>query len=138
MHFPAKTIGPPTILLVDDELDILESLSDVVHEFVPAAIVRTAAGGALALDILKAAHVDLIITDYRMPQMDGLQFLEHVRKLNPSLPAIMISAFVDPRWEARAVNELGVKYLLRKPLDLHLFDAVLKSIFAVTPVLPNK
>ncbi|MBI4876461.1 MAG: response regulator [Acidobacteria bacterium] len=57
--------------------------------------ITTAASGSEALDEFSGASFDLLITDYRMPRMNGKELIERVRKQSPTLPVILLSGFVD-------------------------------------------
>lgn len=116
------------VLLVDDEEDILVSLEALFRRDIPECRVLTAASGRAALDTLARERVHLIITDYRMPGMNGLDFLARARKAAPGVPSIMITAFPDPELAARAVNEFGVGLFIAKPFDLAYLLEVVRSL----------
>jgi len=81
-----------TILVVDDEPDILQAIQATLNAFRPADTVLTAASGPAALEVLRTQHVDLILTDFRMPEMDGMQFLEAAQDLAPKAPRHLAKA----------------------------------------------
>jgi DNA-binding NtrC family response regulator len=81
------------ILIVDDDVEILETLRDAFSYLLPEVDVLTARSGAEGLAQIRAGPVHLIIADYRMPEMDGLEFLDRAQKLAPAAAAIVISAF---------------------------------------------
>lgn len=112
----------PRVLLVDDNRPLVENLKEVLEtEGVRAEI---AADGEEALSRLEEAPFDAVITDMRMPGMDGLQVLREIRRRWPETPVIVMTAYARDSLaeEARAEGALGV---LAKPLDLaHLTDLV--------------
>lgn len=106
-----------TILVVDDEEDILESLKDLLETSIPNSRVLTAANGEAGMKVLEEEHTDLIVTDYKMPGMSGLDFLEESKKLAPKTPRILVTAFPDLEIALRAINDAKIENFFTKPLD---------------------
>ncbi|MEK6975823.1 MAG: response regulator [Candidatus Thermoplasmatota archaeon] len=104
------------ILVVDDEPDILVSLQDVLEAHLGDVKVFTASSGKDALAIAKKEHLDLVIADYRMPGMDGLDFLTKCRALVPEVPRILITAYPELDAAVRAINEAQIQNFLTKPI----------------------
>ena len=114
------TLPLPTVLIVDDEADIREvlalSLSDAGYRLV------TAADGQEALDICRQGEIGIIVTDIRMPRMDGLQLLEAVKRLDPDIEVIVVTAFGDAETAIRALR-CDASDFITKPIHheaLHL------------------
>jgi len=115
------------ILVVDDEPDILESVEDILRSTVPAKVLGARSGDE-ALQVLQREPVRLVISDFRMPGMDGCQLLRRVKVLYPDVKGLMVSAFPNPVSEQSACAGLGVE-LIPKPIrpDL-LVEAVQEAL----------
>ncbi len=115
-HTPtSESAAPPTLLLVDDEPSILSALRRL---FRPHGYrVLTAEGGQIALDILQGETVDLVISDMRMPGMDGSQFLGHVRRMQPHSVRILLTGYADIASTIAAINEGEIDRYIAKPWD---------------------
>ena len=117
-----------TILIVDDEADILTTLGSFLESAVPSVRVETAQSGTLGLKAMKANAPDLIISDFKMPGMDGLQFLAEARKLRPGTPAILITAYPDMDLAIRALNEERIQHFCAKPIEPQEIADVVRAI----------
>jgi adenylate cyclase len=105
------------VLVVDDEAGILSALKRL---FRPVGYkVLTAESGAAALEILAAEHVDLIISDMRMPGMTGAQFLAQARVSYPDIVRILLTGYSEVSSTVAAINEGGIYHYLPKPWDEH-------------------
>jgi len=116
------------VLIVDDEPDILESLCDLFEAALDNVECRTASSGQAALDILSKGDIDLILSDYKMPGMNGLQFLERARQVAPDVPRMIMTAFPDLDVAIEAINEARIETFFTKPLDP---DKVVKGVASV-------
>jgi CheY-like chemotaxis protein len=81
------------ILLVDDNANGLSARQSVLEEL--GHRIATAASGAEALEQFGRHKFDLVVTDFRMPRMDGLELIVRLRKQSPEIPIILISGYVD-------------------------------------------
>lgn len=115
---PMRLTQKPTVLIVDDERDVLDSMAAFLSSEMPDIEVRTAESGFAGLEVLGRQSVNLILVDFKMPKMNGLEFLERAKALAPSVPTIMLTAFPDPELAARAVRQFGVALFIAKPFDL--------------------
>jgi response regulator RpfG family c-di-GMP phosphodiesterase len=107
--------APPTVLCVDDEPNILAALRRL---FRPAGYrVLVADSGAAGLDVLAAERVDLVISDMRMPAMDGAQFLEHVRERWPDTVRLLLTGYSDVGSIMAAINRGEIYRYITKPWD---------------------
>lgn len=101
-----------SVLLVDDEVAILDGLRRQLRK---RFTVYTATGGAEALELLKSEPVAVVVSDMRMPQMDGATFLAHVRSLYPDVVRILLTGQADTQAAIAAVNEGQIYRFLTKP-----------------------
>lgn len=123
--------GVRRILLVDDEPDILESLQELIQVSMDDVEVFAVESGEDALELLERQAVDLIVSDFKMPGMNGLDFLKTARERMPAVPRIIMTAFPDLDIAIRAINEAAIENFFTKPLDpdeiLNVIGATLKS-----------
>lgn len=103
------------ILVVDDEKDTCLLLSQVLEK--EGYDVDTASTGKEALSILKKKKINLVITDLKMPEMDGLTFLREARKLKSKAKFIMMTAYGEIETYLDAIN-LGAFDYLNKPMEI--------------------
>lgn len=100
---------PERFLIVDDDADSTFLARRNLLTVFPAASVEHALSGQAALDLLRAGEYSAVITDYRMPWMDGLTLVRRIRELNLHMPIVMRTAMEDLENAARAA---GVDYVL--------------------------
>ncbi len=108
-----QTTPPPTVLCVDDEPNILASLRRSLRT--PDLRVLTAGSGTEGLAILRETPIDVVISDMRMPGMDGAQFLEQVQDLWPETIRILLTGHADMDAAIAAVNRGRIHRYLNKP-----------------------
>lgn len=125
---PSGQVRHQTVLVVDDEVDIRDSLKELFDGSLKDVEVLTAESGTEALKILKAQPIDLILTDYKMPGMNGLEFLAEARRAAASVPRILMTAFPDLELAIRAVNEERIENFLTKPLEPESVVQVVQDI----------
>ncbi|OGP53162.1 MAG: hypothetical protein A2Y65_06680 [Deltaproteobacteria bacterium RBG_13_52_11] len=116
------------VLIVDDESPFLLSLTDGLVAYAEDFQVVTALNGKEAVKILGTSEIDLVVTDLRMPKMDGFELLAHMSGQYPTIPVIVMTAYGTPEIEERLHN-MGTFHYLEKPLDLNvladkIFDAL--------------
>lgn len=103
----------PKVLLVDDEESILNSLRRLLRSQPYDVLLATS--GAQALEILTQQPVDLVMSDARMPNMDGATLLAHVHELYPATTRIMLTGYADPAAIIKAINEGRINRYISKP-----------------------
>lgn len=106
----------PVVLIVDDEQMVLTSLSTFL-ELETDYEVRTFLDPAEALDFGRGQGVDVVISDYLMPGMDGIAFLSAFRELRPHAPRILLTGYADKENAIKAINEVGLFQYIEKPWD---------------------
>ena len=111
------------VLLVDDEQSILRALERVLRG--PDRDILAASGGPEALEMLARQPFDLVISDQRMPGMNGTEFLSQVRQRYPVVYRVMLSGYGDFDSIVGAVNDAQVDRFIAKPWDnTHLRELV--------------
>ena len=83
---------PATIIIVDDEPDLLDLLKLILTEKTNHKILTTS-DPRQAIEWCKAYNADLLISDLRMPEMEGIELLKIIKQMDPDLPLILITAF---------------------------------------------
>jgi two-component system, NtrC family, response regulator HydG len=122
-----------SILVIDDDLAMLRALTKVLAD--EGALVAGAANSVSAMEYLlnQDQLLDLIITDIRMPLLDGMEVLEIVKANRPNIPVIVITAYGGPEAEAQS-RRLGAAAHLEKPLDTsQLLAAITRALASPTP-----
>ena len=104
-----------TILLVDDEVNILNSLYRVFRK--EGYEILSSDNTSDALDILRKCHIHLILSDYRMPDMDGVTFLREAMKIMPDAIRIILSGYAESSAIISAINDGGIYKFITKPWD---------------------
>jgi CheY-like chemotaxis protein len=90
----ALLLPAPRVLLVDDNRDGLTVRKLLLEEI--GCHVQIAGGGEEALELFASGVFDVVVTDYRMPRMNGVELIAHLRALKPETPIILLSGFVEP------------------------------------------
>lgn len=124
-----------TILFVDDEPQILKALR---RSFIDSNFaIRLANSGLEALEIIKNEHIDMVISDMRMPQMDGYELLKQVKALDDSIVRIILSGYTDEKIVYKALlNNLAKSYLF-KPWNNDDLNQMIGHVFEVKSMLSN-
>ena len=111
----SETLAPATLLFVDDEPGILSSLRRLFRPHGYRILV--AESGALGLAELEKTPVDLVISDMRMPEMDGATFLKAVRQRWPDTVRILLTGYADVTSTVAAINDGEIYRYVSKPWD---------------------
>ena len=106
------------ILVVDDERMITTTLSTLIKMVLKHNVtVYNDPILALESEELGQQKVDLIISDFMMPGMNGLEFLKNVKEKSPSTITILLTGYADKENAIKSINEVGLYYYLEKPWD---------------------
>jgi DNA-binding NtrC family response regulator len=119
----ARPDGKPTVLVIDDESGILDSLRILLKNegFTP----HVALGGKQGLEQIAALHPDIVLSDVRMPNVDGVQILSAARAQDGDTPVILMTAQATLQSAMQAVNE-GAFYYIQKPFKNDELIAILR------------
>jgi len=116
------------ILYVDDEENNLFSFKAT---FRLKYKVYTAISGSAAIDLVKKTPIDIIITDQRMPEMTGVEFLEEIIKINPEPMRILLTGYTDMGAVIDAVNKGKIFHYLNKPWSEDELDQTIQRAYEV-------
>ena len=116
----------PKILIVDDEKDTLEMMQDLFES--KGYETEAAVNGLEALNIIRNQEPDIVLTDIRMPEMDGMQLLQELTKDYPNLPVLMVTAHGTISAAVDAMK-MGARDYIMKPLNL---DEILAKVERIT------
>jgi len=103
-----------TVVIVDDEEMVLTSLSSFLA-LETDYNVKTFTSAKKALEFIKNNDVGLVISDYLMPEMDGISFLAKVKDLKPQIPRIILTGYADKENAIKAINDVGLFQYIEKP-----------------------
>lgn len=118
-----------TLLLVDDEENILNSLRRVLRR--EPYTVLTATGGEEALVIMQQQPVDLVVSDARMPGMDGATLLARIQQQWPDCVRIMLTGYAEIGMTVKAINEGKIYRYISKPWDDDELRLIIRQAFAL-------
>ncbi len=120
-----RAVGRKRILIVDDEPLIIDVLSE---HFKPAYDVETATNGTDALTAVLRERPDAVLLDINMPRMKGVEVLKDIKKIDETIPAIMVTANEQVTLAADALKTGAFGYV-PKPFDFRYLDHMIATIF---------
>ncbi len=115
-----------SILIVDDETEATATLSKFLET--RGYKTDTASNGAEALERVRAIKYELVLTDLRMPGMDGADFLARVRLEQPQLPIVVMTGHTNLDDQDALWAQAGVAAVLHKPLNLREVSGILRDL----------
>ena len=114
------------ILIADDHPIVRKGLVHVLEDSGIVRSIEEAANGQEVLDKVKRSHFDIVLLDISMPGMGGIETLEELKKLYPSLPVLMLSMYPEEEFAVRALKAGAAGYLTKKSASDELTDAIRK------------
>jgi DNA-binding NtrC family response regulator len=128
--------GHPTVLLVDDEEMVLSSIkSFFAIETDYTLITFTSPLEALQDLEQNPRSVDLVVSDYLMPEMDGITFLAKVKEKLPLVPRILLTGYADKENAIKAINNVGLYQYIEKPWDNEDLKLIVRNGLEKTTLL---
>ncbi len=122
--------SPHKILLLDDEDDLLELYRDILSQLPSRPEIHTSNSGARAIALIESEPFTMLISDLRMPKMDGLQVLSIVRRKFPQLRIVVMTAVAEEQYRSRAYA-MGIDLFWEKPRtaeEIALFRECIESL----------
>lgn len=110
-----KDILPLSVMYVEDEIVILRSVTTMMGRKIKDVYIAT--DGKIGLDIFKKHKPQIVVTDIKMPVMNGLDMIEKIKEIEPSTKFIVVSAYGETNYFIRSI-ELGVHGFILKPVSL--------------------
>ena len=104
------------IIVVEDEVKIREGMVKLIEKHTDHTIVATAVNGMEGYDLILRYHPDLVITDIRMPEMDGLQMLENLKSKGKMQRAVLLTGYSEFAYARKAIGIGGIMDYLLKPI----------------------
>jgi len=136
MNDNTKSDKKAKLLCVDDEKNILVSLKRLFRK--DNYEIFLAEGGAEGLEIIEKEPIDIIISDMRMPNMDGAEFLSRAKKLRKNVPSILLTGFSDQESTIRAINEGKISAYVSKPWEDNDIKLKVSSLLRISHLEKEK
>ncbi len=121
-----------SILYVDDEAPNLRGFKSTFRKFYN---IFTAMNGNEALEILKNNEINIVVSDHRMPEMNGTELLLQVHNFNPEIRRMILSGFIKIDELKDAVNHYGIHHFVTKPWNFDDLQNVFERLLAPNPEL---
>ena len=122
-------VANPAIMLVDDDPDILRLLQLIITRLATSYTILTCTAGDVALEQAMQQPTPLVITDYNLPGMNGLQLTAALKAHAPATRVVLISGYISPDLERRA-RDRGVDSLVRKPFQVDSLIQIVQMALA--------
>lgn len=120
-----KVVKEHTILYVDDEMPNLRGFKSTFRRLYN---VITALGPHEAFEIVQNTHIDIIVSDHRMPHMSGVQLLRDVHAFNPKIKRMILSGFIKKEDLDDSIGDFGIHDFVTKPWDFENLNGIFQRI----------
>ncbi|MGZ4963957.1 MAG: response regulator [Limisphaerales bacterium] len=135
---PGESTKPKKVLFVDDDRNYLSLIQQLFSQLAKGSWeISTAQNHAQALEILRKGRVDLVVLDFKMPVMDGLQFLKLLGRTHPGQQVAILSGRADGA-ERKVCEESGALLVLQKPVGNEGFASVFSALDALASAAPQE
>ena len=129
-----RSVQSPLILICDDEPELLEIVVGLIRLYLPASVqIATAADGQEALERIHTLRPHLIITDLKMPKLNGLEFIRALRETDKNVPVMVLSGQAG-RDDMIEFIKLGVTDYLDKPIRNKIFEVRLQRLLHLAQI----
>jgi len=108
--------NPSRILVVDDEDVVVRSVTALLELETPHTVLAETSSRR-AIELAKVNPLDMVISDFLMPEVDGIHLLLEMRRLYPESALILLTGYADKENAIRAINEVGIFHYMEKPWD---------------------
>ena len=116
----------PSVILIDDYHDVTEVISEYLG-FFSINVLATGSNGKEAVELYKKHMPDVVVSDFLMPQYDGLYEVQEIRKIDHNAKIIILTGSIDPKIHDK-LKEAGVSWILPKPTPLNTLIEIIKKI----------
>ncbi len=124
-----KPKRPLRVLIVDDQENIIKLLKRILEQ-VGIKDVLEAYDGNTAIKVFRSLRPDLVITDYLMPEKDGIELLKFIKKIRPQIPVVMFTGFIDKLEDKLEEEKIKPDFILNKAnIKIRLFIDVFQECF---------
>lgn len=118
--------APAGVMILDDEEMVTRSIANLPametdYRLFPVQSLRG------ALDVARREHLDCVVTDFMIPEMDGLAFLRELTQVSPEIPSILLTGYADKQSAIQAINDVGLYHYLEKPWDNDHLKLVIRN-----------
>jgi len=123
-------VAQPRVLVIDDEESVRDAFADALEDL--PYVVEAVSGGEAALEKTKSSPADLVFLDLKMPGMDGVEVLHHIRQLDETVPIYIVTAFHGEFLDRlQTAEEAGLGFqLLHKPIGQEAIRKVAMAALA--------